>query len=532
MMVMDIGDPEQFIKQNELKEVTSNNIFIKKSSLPDPEGLGSYEIFGDIGTEDRKKTFAYINLNDTFIHPIVFEVLKLLKKSIVDCVYGYDDFYVEKGELLKVSDKNIPPHGTDVGNGFNWFKKHFREINFEKEEMSNTVEERVFLIKNLSLNEIFITKFLVNPPYYREIDMSGGKKNDINVFYQKLLSQAGVVRTTRALFGTSAVTDAHRKIQDILNEMYVYFTTFIGGSKAFMHQSGIGKAIDYSARMVISCAKLNSNDLKDMEVDFAHSAVPLFVVLEIFKPFIIYGFRKFIQDKINGSNFLFTIDPMGKLKRIELAPHWQEMLLEDNISKLINLYTDSKEHRLDTLTVEGADGNQYPLGYIEGDQVTTAPSGALGNINARPLTLCEVFYMIVMDGAVKDKNVLITRYPIEDYHNIYPSLMNIIPFYKYEKRTINGKVYPRYPIITPEDITDYRNIGKKFDDTLRLFPTYLSSLGGDFDGDTCSLNSVYTKNSGCNEFIYSKLNIINTSGESCRPFSEALYHALYNLTKN
>ena len=45
----------------------------------------------------------------------------------------------------------------------------------------------------------------------------------------------------------------------------------------------------------------------------------------------------------------------------------------------------------------------------------------------------------------KDKAIMITRYPIEDYQNIYPSLMNIIPYSKTKVATVNGVTYPRFP---------------------------------------------------------------------------------------
>jgi hypothetical protein len=120
--------------------------------------------------------------------------------------------------------------------------------------------------------------------------------------------------------------------------------------------------------------------------------------------------------------------------------------------------------------------------------------------------MCEIFYIVALN-TIKDKSILTTRYPVEDYHNIYPSLMNIIPFTKTGKAEIEGQIYPRFPIITQEDLSS-KNIGSKFIDTFKVFPSYLSYLQGDYDGDTVSIQGVFTKDSGSKEFIGSSGNIV------------------------
>jgi hypothetical protein len=533
-MLIDVADNTKYISANGLKEITTNNIFQSSSSLPDPEGIGSYEIFGNPGTRERKMTFAYIDLGSDFVHPLCFDTLVALKPALKDVIRGLGEFYVVKGKIIKVTDKTPPPPKLDVGSGIAWLKRNFPNIVLEKPEMSSIVRDRVNFIKQMKSEEIFCNKWLVIPPYYRDIDISKhNKKNDINIMYQSLIAQTTMIKTTGSLFRGGVTTDAHRKIQDKINEMYLYFMSFQTGTKAFMQQHVMGKAIDYASRMVISTPRIQAKNSREMEVSFSHSAVPLAMALECFAPFIVYGLKKFVNQKVSGSNYIYKYEN-GEFKRVELASHWSELLLSENIKKMIKVYTDSKERRLDTFTIEVAGGEKVPVGYITKNLELSV--GSVNNIREpspdtgiRPLTMCEIFYIVAMN-TIKDKSVLTTRYPVEDYHNIYPSLMNIIPFDKTGKVEIEGVVYPRFPLITKEDLTN-PNISSRFIDTFKMFPTYLGSLNADFDGDTVSIQGIFTKNSGSKEYIFSKTNIVNIGGITMRTSGDITTHTIYALTR-
>ncbi len=529
-MKADILNIDRFCEKKGLAEITTSNMFSKSSSEPDPQGLVSYEIFGDPSSEKRKTTYAYIDLGGTFVHPEVYEVLIYLKKIFGKVVMGEGDFFVRNGEIYEVTSKNIPGPRDDVGSGAAWLKNHIREITF-KQASSEVVKDRINFIKTCEIDEMFITKWLVLPAFYRDVDVYSSKKNDINIMYQFIISQASMVKSSKSMFDDDyIVTDAHRNIQNKINEMYKYFVTFIAGTKAFMQSHVLGKGTDYSARMVISTPKINVERPSDMEVDFGHSATPLPMILDCFAPFIHYGFKEFVNGKINGSKFVYAKDKNGTIERIELADNWEDCMLKDSIQKLIELYVDSKEHRLDYFTLEAKDGRRLPLSYISSKGDSTDAITELKNVDARPLTLCEMFYMIAYNTC-KDKYVEITRYPVEDRNNIFPTNVNIIPFYKTEKRIIDGVEYPRFPVITQTDLDDTEDMGRKFQDTLRMFPTFLKALGADFDGDQTSVDGIFTDNSGCEEYVYSKANWINIGGGTMRSTGDITAHTLYALTK-
>ena len=534
-MLTDIGSPDLFVKANDLPEVTSGTLFSSNSSAPDENGLVSYEIFGNPGSKQRAKQFAYIDLGDIFLHPMAYDAMIMLAKPIKGILEGDGFYYLTKdGKFVRVENQSDAPSEVDCGQGCHWLKRNFKKIDFAKDNMSIVRKDRINFLNSLSEEEMFISKWLVMPAYYRDVDINTNKKNDINMMYQNILSQAKTVKSMKVMFDSEEVTDSHRKIQAKINEMYQYFFTFMGGTKKFIQKCVLGKAPDYSSRMVISTAKINSNNPDDMQTDYAHSAVPLSMVLEDFAPFIEYGFKNFIRNQVNGSDYIYAKTDKGEIKRIPLASHWERVLLHDNIHDLIKTYSDSKEHRLDYFCLEAEDGSQIPLGYITSKGSVTSTDteefSQQSNI-VRPITLCEMFYIIAMD-TVADKQIMITRFPIEDHQNIYPSMMTIIPYEKTKKVVIQGKDYPRFPDITIDDIRNKKEsfICEKFNDTLQLFPTYLKALGADFDGDTVVVQGVFSKNNPI-EYINSPMNIINIAGSTMRAVSDINSQTIFALTK-
>jgi hypothetical protein len=530
-MVIDIMNMDVYIKDNGIKEVSSSNIFAIKSTEPDPDGLGSYDIFGKPGSYERKHVYGYVDLGDIFVHPHVFNVLTSLKKIITDVVYGNGYFYIDKGIIKRLGEDELPPPGKEKGSGVHWFYDNWEKLNFKKDIMSPIVKDRVIFIDKLKKEEVFITKFLVSPPFYRDIDVSSNKKNEINIMYQRLISLSSVVKSSGTLMPFQTTTDAHRKIQDTLTELYNYFVTFTAGTKGFIHQHVMGKSTDYSARMVISTPTINATTPDDMEVSFSHSAVPLNIVIKCFAPYIVHELRRYVLDKLEGSKYLFRRDKKGNLERVELADHYSEELLSDNIHKIIDLYYDAKEHRLDKFTLLAEDGSRLPLVYFtKTNEVISAADDKLSkqpSIISHELTLCELFYIVAMNSVAK-KAIYITRYPIEDYHNIYPSLMNIIPYNRVREAPVDGVRYPRFPVIDIEK--DMPNVDTMFTDTLRIFPTYLAALGADFDGDMCSVQGVWGNDSS-EDYIFSKVNIVNIAGNTMRTTKDVTAHTIFALTK-
>ena len=148
----------------------------------------------------------------------------------------------------------------------------------------------------------------------------------------------------------------------------------------------------------------------------------------------------------------------------------------------------------------------------------------------RPLSITEALY-IAAYKTCHDKCMYITRYPIEDQHNIYPTMINIIPCSTTQKITFMGEEFPKWPIL-PNDRSKAKDLNYLFVDTVRVFPTFLKALGGDFDGDQISTQGVFTEeaNEACKRYITSKMNMINVSGGTMREFAEVSQVGMFNLT--
>ena len=177
-MKIDIPDMDKLVKELNALEVTSAAIN-QNMAEPDPEGLGSYIIFGKPGSEERSNKFGYINLNSYFLHPQVLAALKGLKREVFkDIINGDLNYYVDKGELVPIKPGNNPPTGAKAGTGLTWLHSIWDQLNFKpKADDAPATRDRKTFINTLKKNEVFITKWLVMPAFYRDIDLHTNKRN-------------------------------------------------------------------------------------------------------------------------------------------------------------------------------------------------------------------------------------------------------------------------------------------------------------------------------------------------------------------
>ena len=537
-MKVDILDLQRELEYKKFPEITSANIFSYKSVEPDPEGLASYELFGRPGTEERKTTFGWINLYEKFIHPHCYYVLRRLQRNITECIFGESDFYVWKGDLIKVKKGENAPVNVKVGSGLRFLYNQWDNIDWKpkKDQAFQTATMRKF-ISAIKKDELFIDKMIVIPPFFRDVDMHSNRPHVLNVLYKRLITNAASIKNVNVLYDVFNSTPAHKKIQETINEIYDNFLNIIGGTKGYIHKHMMGKTTDYSARCVISNPNFNNQTIETQEVTFDKSAVPLATVIKIAAPFIVYGVRKIVERYLKGSKYIYGIDPKGLIRRYELASNYKDVISTDHIENLIDLYYSSQEHRLDKFTFPTKEGFDAPM-YLHINSKTKV-GNMISDYGGRiedffydgepiEINLTALFYMAAYE-TVNDKVVYVTRYPVEDQHNIYPSLMNIIPCNRVAKISIGDITYPRFPITNVDDLKDLNHL---FTDTLRLFPSHLPALGGDFDGDMVSLQMVFTEeaNKSAKEYIYSKMNILNVSSGTMRTFLDVSSMCVFGLT--
>ena len=481
-------DIDDLIKKNDIKEI-SNPIFFNQNKMPTSDGLLSNEIFG-ITKEERANRFGYINLHGTFLHPLIYKIWSKMDSNIKAIVHHTDTFKVTStGEI--VQDDN-------GSTGVKFLKDNFKKIKF-RNTSSKIRDRNIELIKKTPEKNIFITKFLVIPAYYRDVNTENGKigVGDINKLYNSIIIASKAIKDSED-YGLTMVGMQSGRMQELLLQVYNYF----GSGNPDMQSSGVGmpskfgiirranmsKTTDFSSRLVISAPETKVENIEDMEVDMDYSLVPLASICVNFFPYIVFWVRRAFEDYFSGVNVHRYIDSKGKVKEIEINDYQIEFS-DERIKKEIDRFVHGYSNRFIPIKVPTVDKklNLYLQTNISSVDLLTyeKEKGELNKcikstINRR-LTWCDLFYQAAID-VTKDKHILVTRYPIDSFYNQFPTKIKVSSTLITDPVIITNKgvqkFYKNYPHITEEDIL--KDTSNKFKDTLNICNGYLKSIGGDY----------------------------------------------------
>ena len=553
---------EKFVKVNLLKEV-SNPVFFN-GPTPTEDGLLSNEIFG-ITKAERSGIYAYIDLGANFIHPLIYKTLCKLNNKIESIVNGTEYFIInDSGELIPSDDGDT---------GIDWFKRNFNKIKFKKNESSSR-NKRIDFIEKCK-NEMWITKYIVIPPYYRDVDTrdAGIGVGEINKLYSSLIMATKSLKET-AGFGLSLSDVTKARVQNILVQIFDWFgngTTINGqetpanlpGKMGLVKRGLMYKTVDYSARLVMSAPDVSGEDIDDLMIDMNHAALPLAAALCCFKPFITFWLRRFFENRFAGKlEYPININE-NEIVMIPLVDYqiaFSDIELDKQIERFIHGYSNRfipielpvdkeelarkiKNKELKSITGKDIDIKKlstwmtfsgYRLNNSDEFDKTKKEYSSQLKINRR-VTWCDLFYMAACD-VTEDKMVLITRFPIDSYLNQYPSKVRIKSTVKTQPMVIqsdfedNVKLYKWYPVINEQDVNS--NTSPVFEDTLSICNGLIGAMGMDYDGDTAIVKPVYTieANKECEKQSRSKIQVLGMNGYSTRDVSKENILCLYELT--
>ena len=95
---------------------------------------------------------------------------------------------------------------------------------------------------------------------------------------------------------------------------------------------------------------------------------------------------------------------------------------------------------------------------------------------------------------------------------------------------VNNTYYPNYPHITQDDIG--QSTGNKFIDTLQICNGFLNAIGGDYDGDQCSVRGIFTveANQELEKTMHEKKHYINLGSTNVRVSEKEAVQSVYELT--
>ena len=553
-------DVEKFVKVNLLKEV-SNPVFFN-GPTPTEDGLLSNEIFG-ITKAERAGIYAYIDLGGTFIHPLVYKTLCKLNGKIADIVNGTEYFIIDdKGELVPSDDGDT---------GIDWFKKNFDKIKFKKNE-SNSRNMRIDFVEK-SKNKMWITKYVVIPAYYRDVDSrdNGIGVGEINKLYSSLIMASKALKETSG-FGLTLSDVTKARVQNILVQIFDWFgngTTINGeqtpanlpGKMGLIKRGTMYKTIDYSARLVMSAPDVSGEDIDDLMIDMDHCALPLAAALCCFKPFVMFWLRRFFENTFAGKlEYPIMINEKESIMvpLVDYQIVFSDVEIDKQIERFIHGYSNRFipiEIPVDKEEFARRAKNHQIVGAISGKEIKDLKNlnfwmGFTGyKLNSskeyeknkqdysetlkvnRRITWCDLFYMAACD-VTEDKMCLVTRFPIDSYLTKVriKSTVKTAPMVTQLGFEDNMKLYKWYPVINNTDINS--NTSPVFEDTLSISNGLIGAMGMDYDGDTAIVKPVYTieANQECEKQANAKVQMLGMDGYTTRVISKENILCLYELT--
>ena len=471
---------DKIIMNSNLKPVT-DPISHGSGGIPTDGGLFSELIFGR-DADSRRKQFAYIDLHETFFHPYVYEILKtLMPKRFDKCAHGGGSWRInDNGELIEVK-KDDPEYNEDNA-GIAWLIENYHKLSFV-ESGSMVRSDRIKLLESLSDEEVFITKWIVVPIVYRDIDKNSSihKLPELNNHYNSIIQYANSLRDSTFSFFNNQI---RYNLQQELVTIRKYGQSLIEKKHGFFHKAILGKSIDRGSRDVISVAVMNNLQRpEDNPIDIFHSGIPLAKCLILGYDFILRYCIQFFADNFRNVSEYPVYDLVnGEYKivgSIKLK-NQIERFSSDYIKKKINRFKNSHGTRFELITLETVDGREIPM-HLSGQFAPLSQTKALSStIINRPMTWTDLFYLAA-ENTLSDKYVYITRFPVTSHSSIFPSQCRVLSTIKTVPAYIDGQFYKYYPYIDLSTPTD--RISSVFNDTVTMSNMYLKALGGDFNSE-------------------------------------------------
>ena len=531
---VDLVDPDKLVEVNNLREIT-NPVFFVRNGVPSPDGLLSNEIFG-ITKYDRANTFAYIDLYETFINPLIYKMWCKSDSGIKDCVHGIRRFAItDNGELKE-------DHNGETGIKF--LIKNIDKFKLKRTSSKRRDMQVNFLEKYMGTPQMLIKKFIVCPAFYRDVNNDKGKVaiGAINELYRNLIVFVKALRES-ADYGLNLSDATRGRIQETLTQIYDWFgsgTTINGektsdvipGKLGVLRMSVMSKTTDYASRLVLSAPELKVEKLDDIEADLDYSVLPLASACVNFLPFIMYHVRRFFENEFSGDSVIPTMDKDNTIKYLH-PKDYQIEFSDERIKKEIDRFCTGFSNRFIPIEVPTIEGRVVRLRFkgrdISAEDFANKADLSKYPIQDRDLTWCDVLYMAAVE-ATADKHILITRYPIDSYFNQYPTRIRIASTNKTTPMVVGNKYYKNYPYITQADIGS--NTSNSFIDTLNISNLYLDGIGGDYDGDQVTVKGVYSEeaNAELDKQLSSKSHLFNLGGKGVRTSDKEAMQSLYNLT--
>lgn len=464
-----------------LKEVNSLDIFDNPgSSNFHASGLFSTEIFGRVGSDERDRTFGYVNLKTSILHPLVWSLLQRVKGLYQGILTG-KEFGKWDGKLKDF----VKSDDVEGDTGYAFFMEHWEELKIP-EGKSPIRQKRVKLL-NQYRTEAINEHILVMPAGLRDVDVSGGrvKEGEINEHYRRLISISNTVAST-TYKDTSVFNKARVSQQLAFNEIYNTIETLLSGKKGFLAAKWASRNIINGTRNVISAMDPSIADLDDIHAPTANDTIAgLWQVSRGALPIFIKALKDGILAPIfgsgEGSAKLIDVKTL-KSEFANITPKtfdkWNTLEgLEKVIASLSTVSLRSKpvmvEGRYLALVYKPKKTKVFKIFY----DIEELPEG-MDVADVHPITYFELIYLAYYRDVNKLKG-LPTRYPIEGEGSIYPSRIYLKTTVVSESRTELDDEWKPYSDGDHEASVYPQFHPEAYVDTTIIHPSRLANNGGD-----------------------------------------------------
>lgn len=488
MEILELYDIDQDIKINDMKEVTSGQIY-KSQNLNafNPQGLFSEEIFGQT-TEDRKYTCAYIKLPIHVFNPHVAKNIITRSGGIIrKLAYGEVRCNLTSEGVLV----------ADAGGKYCGLKDLYNI--WEKIDIKKNINSRsdyvLDILTKCPKRLLFNDKIYVLPPELRKVGTRNGKqvKSELNSMYIHIINMKSVLAHTTA----TDVYQLYNKFQDAVINLWTFINNYTGGKNGFFQRQLLAKNTTFPARNVISAPRYDD----DCEIGIFKTGYPLHTCCTLFNPLIKFEMRQFFS--------FSNIQDIHPRKYEVVEQNLKNIYDEKMIDDLLRIYMYNPGSRFRRLYLDPE--NKIPLQMEYLDLKTN-------QMITRDFTLTDLCYLCCKTAIVDaDRTVYTVRYPIGDYLGAFFTKVHILSTVKTTKIQFRGENFNYYPIINFD--LDHNQVSRFFADTLTPSNSRLKAIGGDYDGDTVKSVGIWSDeaNEQATKLMYSK--IYNIKPEATTPFT-------------
>lgn len=499
MKIQSLFDIDKYIKVNDVKEVTSQQIYSSPNVFND-KGIFSEDIFGQL-PEERDVRCGYILLPIYVFNPNIAKTIITKSGGIIrKMAYAEVKCNIIEGILTPSDDGKYT--------GLKDLYDIWDEINIEKTLKTNNANA-VKILSKTPKRLLFNNKLLVLPPNFRRIGVLNGRavKSELNSLYISILGIKSVISHV-----TSNSYQIYNKLQNAVINIYTYINAIVSTKNGFFQKNLLAKTTARTVRNVISAPHYNT---ETPEIGIFTTGYPLHTISSLFNPMVKFQMKQFLSP--------------GNIQNIHPNPN------EVKPSDLINIYDDKMIDDLLSIYMKNP-AARFDIMYL--DPLKTKPiifeafNAKKNQTISRPMTLTDVVYLCSYNAVVKaNKMVYTVRYPIGDYLGAFFTHVHLLSTIRTVHIQYMGEDYKTYPDIDLS--SDHMKVSISFEETIHPSNSRLKAICGDYDGDTVKSIGIWSDeaNEQAEKLMYSKIYNITPQCTTVYDIGIECLNGLYSLTK-